>query len=173
MSRGRHRRRADVVDLAVVAVEAEQQRRDAIGLRLPADAHDDAVRRLLGLHLHHPVARTGEVRELASLRDHAVEADGLEPLEPAERFVAIAGSGGELESLRAAFESCPALRQRLAPGLDALPDEDVESDEPGWDLGREPVDAALGGMEPRLHRVEVEDAVAFDDDLAVECRRGR
>ena len=52
---GRDGGRADVVDLAVVAVEAEEKRRDAIGARLPAHADDDAVSRLLGLHLHDAV----------------------------------------------------------------------------------------------------------------------
>ena len=59
------------------------------------------------------------------------------------------------------------------PGLDALPDEHVERDEPSRDLGRELVHAALGRVQPRLHRVEVEDAVALDDDLAVERRERR
>src|SRR5205823_5667969 len=40
---GRDRARADVVEPAVVAVEAEQQRRDRGPIALPADADDDAV----------------------------------------------------------------------------------------------------------------------------------
>ena len=82
-------------------------------------------------------------------------------------------SGRELEALRAALEARAPLRQRLAPGLDALPDEDVERDEARGNLGRQLVDAALGRMEPHLHRVEVEDAVALDDDLAVESGEWR
>src|SRR5262245_64715750 len=42
----RDRGRADVVDLALVAVQAEQQRGDARWLLLPAHADDHAVRRL-------------------------------------------------------------------------------------------------------------------------------
>src|SRR5207247_3585536 len=49
----------------------------------------------------------------------------------------------------------------------------VEDDELRWDLGRELADAGLGGMQARLHRVEVERSVACDDDLAVECGVGR
>ena len=173
MPRGRDGRRADVVDLSVVAVEAEQQRRDAVGPRLPAHADDDAVGGLLRLHLHDAVARAGEVREVAALRDHAVEADRLEAVEPAERLVAIARRGGELEPLRAPLEPRAALRERLVPRLDALPHEDVERDEACGDLRGQPVHAALGGMQPHLHRVEVEDAVALDDDLAVERRERR
>ena len=41
------------------------------------------------------------------------------------------------------------------------------------DLRRELVDPALGGVQPRLHRVEVEHAVALDHDLAVERRARR
>ena len=85
-----------------------------------------------------------------------------------ERLRAVARRGRELEALRAALEPCSALGERLVPRLDALPDENVERDEPRRDLRRELVHAALGRMEPRLHRVEVEDAVPLDDDLAVE-----
>ena len=41
------------------------------------------------------------------------------------------------------------------------------------DLGGELAHAALGRVEPRLHRVEVEHAVAGDHDLAVEGGVGR
>src|SRR5262249_666206 len=56
---------------------------------------------------------------------------------------------------------------------DPLPDEDVERDESGGDLGRELVHATLRGVQTRLHRVEVEDATALDHDLTVERRLGR
>ncbi len=109
VARGRDGRRADVVDLAVVAVEAEEERRDAIGPRLPAHADDDAVGRLLGLHLHDSVPRAGEVREIAALGDHAVEADRFEAVEPAERLVAIARWRGRARSAwRCARGACAA-----------------------------------------------------------------
>ena len=41
------------------------------------------------------------------------------------------------------------------------------------DLGGELADAALGRVQAHLHRVEVEDAVARDHDLAVERGVGR
>jgi hypothetical protein len=54
-----------------------------------------------------------------------------------------------------------------------LPEEDVEDDELGRDLGRKLAHAALGRVEAHLQGVEVERAAALDDDLAVECRAGR
>ena len=78
-------------------------------------------------------------------------------------------------SKRFALRSSRARRfdERLVPGLVALPDEHVERDEARGDLGGELVDAALGRMQAHLHRVEVEDAVALDHDLAVERRERR
>src|SRR5438477_4051719 len=54
---------ADVVDLAVVVVQAEQQRRGSRRLLLPAQADDDAIGRLVRLHLQHAVPRAGQVRK--------------------------------------------------------------------------------------------------------------
>ena len=86
-------RRSDVVDLAVVAVEAEEEGGDPVGARLPADADDDAVGRLLGLHLHDAVAGAGEVWRVATLGDDSVETDRLEALEPLESLLAVACRG--------------------------------------------------------------------------------
>ena len=55
----------------------------------------------------------------------------------------------------------------------ALPPENVEGDELRRNLGRQLADPTLGRVQSQLHRVEVEDAVTFDHDLAVECRVGR
>ena len=63
----------------------------------------------------------------------------------------------------------PLLEGLLVNGL-PVPEQDVEGDELRGDLSRELVDAALGRVQPHLHRVEVEHAVARDHDLAVERR---
>src|SRR5581483_10825277 len=63
--------------------------------------------------------------------------------------------------------------ERLRPDCPAVPEQHVEGDEAGRDLGREPADAALGGVQARLHGVEVERPAALDHDLAVERRAGR
>ena len=55
----------------------------------------------------------------------------------------------------------------------ALPEQDVEDDELRRDLGGELSNPALRGVEPQLHRVEVEPALLRDHDLAVERGVGR
>ena len=79
-------------------------------------------------------------------------------------------SGESVEVGADLLERRPALRERRLPVLDSVPDEEVERDEAGRDLGRELAHAALRGMQPGLHRVEVEDAVPDDHDLAVDRR---
>ena len=133
VSCGRDGAGTDVVELVLV-VEPEEQRGEPRRLLLPADADDDAVRRLLGLHLHDAVARAGEIRQVAPLGDDPVETDRLEPLEPFDRLVQIARGGRELETLRDSPELRPPLRERLLPDLFALPDQHVEGNESRGDL---------------------------------------
>ena len=83
-----------MVELAVVVVQPEQQRPDvrARAVLVPAEAGDDAVGGALVLDLQHrPLARLVLLVEL--LRDDAVEAGALEPVEPVrgERPVGVAG----------------------------------------------------------------------------------
>ena len=52
----------------------------------------------------------------------------------------------------------------------ALPEQDVEHDELSRDLRGQLPDPALRGVQPHLHRVELELALLCDDDLAVERR---
>src|SRR5207344_2412159 len=127
----------DVVDLAVLPVEAQEKRGDAVGAGLPADADDDAVRGLLGLDLHDAVTRAGQVRGVEALRHDAVKPDRLEALEPVECLVPIRRGRGEREALRLALEVWTPLRERHAPDLLAFPNEDIEGDERCGDLGRE------------------------------------
>ena len=86
---------------------------------------------------------------------------------------AIARARRQPELLGDLLEELAPLLERLLVHRLALPEQHVEGDELGRDLGGEPVDAALGRVEPHLHRVEVEDAVARDHDLAVERGVGR
>src|SRR5215211_4184041 len=90
---GGYRGGADVVEPAVVAVEAEQERRDPVRLRLPAQADDDGVRRLVRLHLHDCLAGARPVRLVDALGNHAVEAGGLECVEPFLGAGGVAGAG--------------------------------------------------------------------------------
>ena len=84
---------------------------------------------------------------------------------PGRFWVRRAGRAG---SPLPASPAAPPLLQRQFMYWLPLPEEDVERDELRRDLLREPVDPALGRMEPHLHRVEVEDTVPGDHDLAVE-----
>ena len=60
------------------------------------------------------------------------------------------------------------LLERQLPDRLPVPEQNVEHDVLGRDLGGEPAHARLGRVQPHLHRVEVEHAVARDHDLAVE-----
>jgi hypothetical protein len=165
---GGDRGRADVVELAVVPVKAEEERRDPARPLLPAQSDDDAVGRALRLHLHDRLARAGEVRTVLALGDDAVEARRLERLEPVLRHVAVACHGREAEAGGEALERRPPVRERLAPQLLSGPHEHVEGDELGGDLSGQLAHPALGRVQAHLHRVEVQDAVPRDHDLAVD-----
>src|SRR5258708_3507484 len=120
------------------------------------------------LHLDDRLARSGLVREIRALTDDAVEADHLEPLEPALGERPIRRLRRQRERRRALLELDAALLERAVVDRLAVPEEDVEGDEGRRRLLREPADARLRGMEPHLHGVEVERALALDHDLAVE-----
>ena len=171
MAAGRDRGGADVVELAVVVVEAEQERCEMGGLRLPADADDHAVRGLVRLDLHHRLAGAGKIGQVEALGDHAVEPDRVEAVEPPLGCAGVARRRRDRE--RQLLERCSPLLERLLVDRLALPEQDVEGDELRRDLGGEPADAALGRVEPHLHRVEVEPSAALDHDLAVDRRVGR
>lgn len=122
------------------------------------------------LHLQHPVARAGKVRQSEALADHTVEAGGFEPPQPLLRGVRVAGRGRDAEAAGEALEGGAALLERAQVHRLASPEQDVEGDEFGRQLGREPADAALGGVQAELHRVEVEPALTRDHHLTVEGR---
>ncbi len=164
----RDRARAHVVELTVLAPEAEEKRRNVFTGAFPADPGDHAVGGLVLLHLHHPFARARQVRHAEPLCDHAVEPERLEAVEPGARLGEVAGGRGEPEALGHPFELGPTLLEWALPDRRALPDEHVEDDEGRRNLGREPPDPRFGRMEPHLHRVEVDRSVADDHDLAVE-----
>src|SRR3954468_6052040 len=163
-------RRADVIDLAVVAVQTEQQRRDPRRLLLPANADDHAVGGLERLHLQHAVARARQVRQAELLRDYSVQAGRLEAVEPALRDVGVERGRREPEAVAELLDLRAALLERFLVDRLAVPEQHVEDDEFGRDLRRELADARLGRVPSRLHRVEVEHAVARDHDLPVEGR---
>ena len=154
--------RADVVEPAVVAVEAEQQRRDRLAVALPADADDDAVGRLVLLHLDHRrrASRAGTAtpsRFATTPSSPSASKRSSQPARLVERRASPARAGSR--SRRASSSRAPLLERPLPHRL-AVPEQHVEDDVLGRDLRRQPADARLGRMQPHLHRVEVERAVA-------------
>ena len=120
------------------------------------------------------VARAGQVRHAEPLGDHAVEADRVEPVEPARRRPPGRGSPARSGS---PSRASPARRRRFSSGSSwtGLPFQSRTSK--ATNCAGISADsfriAALGRVEPHLHRVEVETAVALDHDLAVERGVGR
>ena len=111
----RRLRRADVVEVPVVGVEAEQQRRDRRpAALLAAHAGDDAVGGLVRLHLDDAVARARQVRKPELLRDHAVEARSLQRLEPRAPFLDIRGSRAKAQSRRPASRAARGASRSAA-----------------------------------------------------------
>src|SRR5262249_16854657 len=131
------RARADVVEPAVVAVEAEQQRRDLLlALALPAQADANAVGRLLLLDLHDALARAREVRQPELLRHDPVQTHRLEPVEPSTCSRDVARPWRDPKALER-LDAFAALLQRLLPDRLAVPEQDVEDDQFGGNLARE------------------------------------
>src|SRR6185312_8543977 len=161
----------DEVEPALLVIEPEQQRGDPpLGLLAPAEADDHAVRGPIRLHLDDAVARAWQVGNVEPFRDHAVEPGRLESLQPVMCLLRVPRLRREPELLPDPLElGAPLLQRQLVNGL-TLPAQEVEGDELRRDLSRELADPAFGGVEPQLHGVEVEDAVALDHDLSVERR---
>src|SRR4029079_5231464 len=92
---GERRRDADVIELAGVVVQPEEERPDvrAGTVLVPAEAGHDAVGRSLVLDLEQgALARL--VRGVESFRDDAIEAGSLETVEPVGRRGAVGRPGG-------------------------------------------------------------------------------
>ena len=126
------------------------------------------------LHLDHAVARARQVRHAEPLRDDPVEAERLEPVEPAARLLELAASTGES---RKPFATRSSSARRSASGRfhTGSPSQSSTS-KTTYDAGISADSLRIrdsAGMEPHLHRVEVERAVAHDHDLAVERRARR
>src|SRR5439155_12333058 len=120
-----------------------------------AIADDDAIAGLVVLHLHYGFARARLVREVGTLAHDTVEADHLEPLEPARGLLPVRRLRREGERGRPLLELEPPLRERTAVDGLAVPEQEVEGDERGRSLDRELPDPRLGRMQAHLHRVEI------------------
>ena len=103
--------------------------------------------------------------------DDAVESRHVKPLHPFRCDVGIERGRRNVERER--LDAIAPFLERQLPDLLSVPEQDVEDDEAGRDLGRQPPDAALGRVQAHLHGVEIEPPLALDDDLAVHRRSGR
>src|SRR6185436_13782622 len=110
------RRDAHVVQVALVVVEAEQERAEqrALALLVEAEACHHALGGALVLDLEHG-ALAGLVRLLGALGDHAVEAGALEAREPLHRERMVARERREVERRRRSGQR--TLEARAALGL--------------------------------------------------------
>ena len=108
--------------------------------------------------------------EIVIERDGVLDFDAMQTrLHPAESRVNKLSA--EIPARFIAFdvlEGRPPIGERRAPVLDPVPDEHVEGDEARRDLRGQLAHPALRRVQARLHRVEVEDAVTSDHDLAVD-----
>jgi hypothetical protein len=148
------------VSSPVRLVQPEQERAHrgpARALRPPPpDQH--CVGGALLLHLAH-IAFAGAVGRVESLGHHAVEAGDHVLLEPAFRLVAVPrgraevqGRGGLGHDL---LQGRPALGQRRLAEVAIAVGQQVERNERGGRLLRQPPHARFGGVDPLAEHVEV------------------
>jgi hypothetical protein len=163
----------DVVERALIVEQPEQQRADvrARPVLVPPEPGHHAVRGALVLDLEHrPLARL--VCRIESLGDDTVQAGALEPFEPVGSGGAVLRGRGQVDRrLRLAedgFQAPAALA--LWNGSEVLVAErqQVPGDEARRRLFGEHLHARRCRVDPKQERLEVERAVAGDDDLPVE-----
>ena len=142
---------ADHLQLAVVVVEAQDQRAERALLLAGAPADDDGVDRPHALDLHHPGALAGPVGGVQLLGDHALRA-----LQPRLGLRAVERARREVERLLdQLLEPLAPARERLVEQHLAVLLEQVEGDEPGRRLLGQPSHARLGRVDALLERVEL------------------
>ncbi len=175
---------ADVVELAMIVVQAEQQRADFPALLGVAEAADDAVGGADALDLDHAGALAGCVLAVEALGDNAVEPMGGAAADPALR-------GGKVGSRRRKMNASLArgrfeigsreFLERHATGGERLGgkrlpffgQKEIEDEIGAGRLLGEFPDAAFRGMDSLEERVEVEAAMRADDDFAIEHELAR
>ncbi len=107
--------RADVGRLARVVVQAEEQRRDHVGLRLPAHADDDAVGCPLWLHLDDRPAGAGLTGSSSRLATTPSRPRASSSSSQRRRGLGVGDGRRERERRRLSLESGAPLRERAPP----------------------------------------------------------
>ena len=171
---GDARGEADVIELAVVVEQAEQQRADLLAVRGVAEAADDAVGGAQAFHLHHR-ALAGAIGLVEALGDDAVQLAAAGALQPAFGLGALSVAGDRRSdgaSPSVAKKASSAARRSLSGRAGEIGAarrlQQVEHDQDRRRLGGELVHAARGGMQAQLQGVEGEDLADRNRELAVE-----
>ena len=175
---GDGRGETDMIQLAGIVVETEQQRADLAAAGLVAEAADHAVCRAQPLDLEHR-ALAGEVGAVAPLGDDAVQR-AARAVQPALGLLAVRGAGRELQAvglprrLVEAFQCRAALDQRvLDQAVAGGVEQHVEQDEDRRRFDGELLDAAFGGVNAHLQRLEGERVANGNRQLAVNDEPAR
>src|SRR5207244_11450822 len=145
---------ADVVQEALVVVEAYEERADHAAADGVAEAADHAIDAADELDLDHGVALAGAVGAVGPFGDDAVEI-AAHRAEPALRLAQAHGRRGEADGavprkrlLREGFEQLAAfLERQLDQAAAFVVGEKVEGDEEGRRFGGELADVAFGGVD--------------------------
>jgi len=169
---------ADMVELARVIVETEQQRADELAAGRISESADDAIGAAQMFQLQHR-ALTRQIRRIELLGDDTVEGPAR-MRQPGFGGFAIARVIGQTQRRRLAntgielLERVATLRQRLIEkNAGLLGIETIKKDEDRRRLGREFSYPAFGGMQPKLQRIEGQAIADRDRELAVEHEASR
>lgn len=169
---GKRRGDSDVVQRALVVVEAEQERSDhrARSPLVPAETGDHAVGGAPVFDLDHR-ALAGSVGCVQTLRYDAVEPGALETTEPVFGHGAIAGGRREVNRRRCTGQHllqpfAPYCERYVAQVLVAQRQQ-VPGDEGSRHLRGQELHPRRGRMDAQEQRLEVETAGAHDHDLAI------
>ncbi len=131
---------ADVLELAGVVVEAEEERADGSSLSvfMPAEAGDDAIAVSFVLDFEHG-AFVGGVGAGDGFGDDAVEAGAFKAGEPILGGGAVLGGGGEVEGRvhvgEGEFELGATFAKGVVAEVVAVGLEEVEENDGSWRLG--------------------------------------
>ena len=161
-----------MVEHALVVVEAEQDRADALAVLVHAEPGHDAFARALVLHLQHRARAPGAYGSpsgLATTPSKPAPSKWSNHCSARSRLV-VAGvrKSGGFASREQPFEAGAPIAQRLVEHRLVAEREQVERDVRRRDLLRELLHARRGRVLAELERVEVEPVRRRDHELAVE-----
>src|SRR5690348_2136444 len=155
LGRGETGSKSDVIQLALIAIETEQQRPDLVRLRarVPEAGHH-AIGGAEPLDLLHRVAIAGVIRLVRPFGDHSIAAECRVLAHPAFRLRDIRRRWRQLHDaagiglLHEGVQAHATLVERKTREVAAsIVDEEIEHDEPGRRLSSELPDTALGRVD--------------------------